>query len=177
MTWRFNVKELAEGRSLFFSLEILVHYHFVSFLTLYLFSVRTMVRSLFFLPCSFIACYALGLVPPVFIRRVRATTQLYGLFDFNPFKGSGSGGNQDFLDEQWEAQQAILRARQGQFTKEDLQKKYKPQPKEDSADTEGVPTPSKNRGESSSFFAEVKEPPVPQKVGSPFDMKFPWDKK
>mmetsp|Transcript_10771 Transcript_10771/g.17529 ORF Transcript_10771/g.17529 Transcript_10771/m.17529 type:complete len:153 (-) Transcript_10771:310-768(-) len=34
-----------------------------------------------------------------------------GLFDMNPFHGSGSGGTKEALDEQWEAQQEILRAR------------------------------------------------------------------
>jgi hypothetical protein len=51
-------------------------------------------------------------------------TALHGWLDFNPFKGSGSGGNKEFLDEQWEAQQAILRARQGVFDKEHLKEKY-----------------------------------------------------
>ncbi|KAL3783333.1 hypothetical protein HJC23_011097 [Cyclotella cryptica] len=36
-----------------------------------------------------------------------------GLFDLNPFHGSGSGGSKEVLDEQWEIQQAILRERRG----------------------------------------------------------------
>jgi len=36
-----------------------------------------------------------------------------GLFDLNPFHGSGSGGTKEALDEQWEVQQEILRARRG----------------------------------------------------------------
>lgn len=36
-----------------------------------------------------------------------------GLFDLNPFHGSGSGGSKEALDEQWEIQQAILRERRG----------------------------------------------------------------
>jgi hypothetical protein len=48
-----------------------------------------------------------------------------GWFDFNPIRGSGSGKNKDLLDEEFEAQQAVLRARQQQgFTKDNLMKKY-----------------------------------------------------
>ncbi|KAL7507104.1 hypothetical protein ACHAXN_004314 [Cyclotella atomus] len=36
-----------------------------------------------------------------------------GLFDLNPFHGGGSGASKAALDEQWEAQQAILRERRG----------------------------------------------------------------
>ncbi|MFN0050042.1 MAG: hypothetical protein ACKVOU_13045, partial [Cytophagales bacterium] len=58
-----------------------------------------------------------------------------GLFDFNPFQGKGSGKNQDFLDEQWEAQQAILKARQsGGLTKDQLQNKYKKQVKDNASE-------------------------------------------
>ena len=47
-----------------------------------------------------------------------------GWFDFKPVHGSGSAGQQE-LDEQWEAQQAILRARRGEMTKDHLHQKYK----------------------------------------------------
>lgn len=40
----------------------------------------------------------------------RTTTTIYGLFDFGRFGGSGSASKED-LDDQWEAQQEILRAR------------------------------------------------------------------
>ena len=50
--------------------------------------------------------------------------QLYGMFDFKPFHGQGSGETQSNLDEQWEAQQEILRARRGQLTKDNLKQKY-----------------------------------------------------
>lgn len=47
-----------------------------------------------------------------------------GWFDFNPVHGSGSG--KDNLDEQWEAQQEILRARRaGNLDKQHLKQKYK----------------------------------------------------
>ncbi|KAL7462457.1 hypothetical protein ACHAXS_002840 [Conticribra weissflogii] len=42
-----------------------------------------------------------------------ATEMYMGLFDFNAFHGSGSGGTKEALDEQWEIQQAILRERRG----------------------------------------------------------------
>ncbi|KAL7545868.1 hypothetical protein ACHAWF_009228 [Thalassiosira exigua] len=42
----------------------------------------------------------------------RPPTEVHmGLFDMNPFHGSGSGGTQEALDEQWEE---ILRARRGE---------------------------------------------------------------
>jgi hypothetical protein len=48
-----------------------------------------------------------------------------GWFDFNPIRGSGSGKDKDFLDEEFEAQQAVLRARQQEgLTKDNLKKKY-----------------------------------------------------
>ena len=49
---------------------------------------------------------------------------MMGWFDFNPVHGSGSG--KDDLDEQWDAQQEILRARRvGHLDKEHLKQKYK----------------------------------------------------
>ena len=56
--------------------------------------------------------------------RQERTKLSMGLFDFKPVHGSGSG--KDVLDEQWEAQQAILRARRaGHIDKEHLKEKYK----------------------------------------------------
>jgi hypothetical protein len=52
------------------------------------------------------------------------TTQLHGLFDFKPFHGRGSGESRSELDEQWEAQQEILRARRGHLDKTHLKQKY-----------------------------------------------------
>lgn len=46
-----------------------------------------------------------------------------GLFDFDAFRGGGSG--KETLDEEWEKQQAILRDRRGHLSKDQLQKKYK----------------------------------------------------
>mmetsp|Transcript_12748 Transcript_12748/g.27981 ORF Transcript_12748/g.27981 Transcript_12748/m.27981 type:complete len:151 (+) Transcript_12748:63-515(+) len=57
-------------------------------------------------------------------KNQRSPTKLgMGWFDFNPVHGGGSG--KEALDEQWEAQQEILRARrQGGITKEAMHKKY-----------------------------------------------------
>ena len=71
-----------------------------------------------------------GLTPPVLIRqrqqqRQQNTELAMGWFDFKPVHGSGSASEED-LDEQWEAQQAILRARRsGGLDKEHLREKYK----------------------------------------------------
>jgi hypothetical protein len=52
------------------------------------------------------------------------TTRLYGLFDFKPFHGRGSGDGKSDLDAQWEVQQEILAARRGSIDKSALKKKY-----------------------------------------------------
>ena len=61
-------------------------------------------------------------------RVVESSTKIYGLFDFKPFHGHGSGESN--LDEQWEVQQAILRARKGHVDKDHLKAKYKPRSQE-----------------------------------------------
>ena len=50
--------------------------------------------------------------------------RLYGIWDFRPFHGHGSGEHEKDLDEQWEIQQEILRARRGHVDKTALKKKY-----------------------------------------------------
>lgn len=56
-------------------------------------------------------------------RRRRSNLVLFGWFDFKPFQGSGSA--KEDLDEQWEAQQEILRARRNEgIDKEHLKQKY-----------------------------------------------------
>jgi hypothetical protein len=52
------------------------------------------------------------------------TTRLYGLFDFKPFHGHGSGEHKQALDDQWAVQQEILAARRGHIDKSALKKKY-----------------------------------------------------
>jgi hypothetical protein len=52
------------------------------------------------------------------------TTRLYGLFDFKPFHGQGSGEGKNDLDSQWAIQQEILAARRGNIDKSALKKKY-----------------------------------------------------
>lgn len=65
--------------------------------------------------------------------RRQSKLTLAGWFDFKPFQGSGSAKEE--LDEQWEAQQAILRARRNDgLNKETLKQKYgaaKPKVQED----------------------------------------------
>jgi hypothetical protein len=72
---------------------------------------------------------ALGFTPPKSLRSKlrRRTTAIVspvpvGWVDFKPVHGPGFGGNKDAFDEQLEAQQAILCARQGQ-SKEQLKQK------------------------------------------------------
>lgn len=57
-------------------------------------------------------------------RNFHVNSKLFmGWLDFKPMHGSGSG--KDSLDEQWEAQQALLRARRDDhLDKEHLKKKY-----------------------------------------------------
>lgn len=53
-------------------------------------------------------------VPQYHTNLKRSPTEIQmGLLDLNPFHGSGSGGTKGALDEQWEIQQEILRARRG----------------------------------------------------------------
>lgn len=75
-------------------------------------------------------------------------------------KGAGSGGNQEFLDEQFEAQQEILRARRaGGLTKETLKKKY-----DDTAKTS-----ASDNGASGT----IREEESSKKPGG---IKMPWEK-
>ena len=60
-------------------------------------------------------------------HRPTFSTALPGMLDdailgLKPFHGAGNGA--DELDEQWEAQQTILRERKGHFDKQALKKKY-----------------------------------------------------
>jgi hypothetical protein len=68
---------------------------------------------------------AVGFPGPKCIKPLLQRTELsMGWLDFKPVQGSGSG--KDKLDEQWEAQQAMLRARRaGGIDKEHLKNKYK----------------------------------------------------
>jgi hypothetical protein len=50
-------------------------------------------------------------------------TKLNAFFD-KPFHGHGSGEQKKELDEQWQIQQEILRARRGHIDKSALKKKY-----------------------------------------------------
>jgi hypothetical protein len=70
-----------------------------------------------------------GFSPSVLIQATLSsasstTTRLYGLLDFKPFHGQGSGEGKSDLDSQWEVQQEILAARRGQIDKSALKKKY-----------------------------------------------------
>lgn len=58
-------------------------------------------------------------------RRTVAETSLSGIFDFRPIHGFGSGKDDKVLDEQWEVQQEMLRARRDHLDKEHLRQKYK----------------------------------------------------
>jgi hypothetical protein len=126
----------------------------------------------------------LGYTPTALTTRARrksVMSPLAGWFDFNPVHGGGSGGSKEFLDEQWEAQQAILRARRGE--KELLKQKYKEKQKFQVSST--VPPPV-SRGDAMYFAsseppkklqaqaAAKKSSPAPTPQAPSF--KFPWDK-
>ncbi len=87
-----------------------------------------------------------------FQRRVHQRGVLrMGLFDFEPFRGSGS----EKLDEQWEAQQAILRERRGHNDKDALKKKYTAKKTEESAvakSKKDASTPSEQEPDSKGFL-------------------------
>lgn len=140
-------------------------------------------RILLGLLLAFSSANALGYTPSVLTTRGRKTSSvLSGWFDFNPVHGRGSGGNDDFLDEQWEAQQAILRARRGEGQpKEVLKQKYKEKRQFQVASS--VPPPvnsvepamyfaNEEAGTKNNLASESKTPPPPQFPS----FKFPWDK-
>jgi hypothetical protein len=117
------------------------------------------------------------------ITTTTSTTQLNGWLDFKPVHGGGSAGNSE-LDEIWEAQQAILRERQGHSKKDVLKNKYK---NPDAVDTSSVFAGKKMEGNRESAPRVVatapKRAPVkaaaanttPKKTAAPA-FKFPWDK-
>ena len=136
--------------------------------------------------CLFLAissANALGYTPAVLTTRGRKmSSALSGWFDFNPVHGGGSGGSEEFLDEQWEAQQAILRARRGEGQSKDiLKQKYKEKRQFQVASS--VPPPV-NKAEPAMYFAneepERKKIPASEtKTTPPLQIpsfKFPWDK-
>ena len=96
--------------------------------------------------------------------KVTRCTELNGWFDFEPVHGGGSGGDQSAIDEQWEAQQAILRARQGVTDKKVLKSKYK--------DPSKVPVSSAFAGKSSGSKTPASKSAAPKKSG----FKMPWEK-
>jgi hypothetical protein len=104
---------------------------------------------------------ALGLARLVANRHPPSSSALQmGWFDFNPMRGSGSGGNKEFLDEQFEAQQAILRARQQSgLTKDSLKKKY---------EDRTVKEPEEK--------APVKEMAAEEATNKGAGIKLPWEK-
>ena len=95
---------------------------------------------------------------------------LYGWLDFNPFHGSGSGDNQDFQNEQWEAQQAILKSRANKgLTKESLKKKYT---KTVIDNTSSI----KQGGDMESNKINLDKQSDDTSKVSTFEVKLPWEK-
>lgn len=80
-------------------------------------------KSLLLTLVSLAAVHAFSPVP-MQPTTMASSTCLYGLFDFKPFHGHGSGEHDRDLDEQWAAQQEILAARRGHIDKSALKKKY-----------------------------------------------------
>mmetsp|Transcript_4074 Transcript_4074/g.6817 ORF Transcript_4074/g.6817 Transcript_4074/m.6817 type:complete len:127 (-) Transcript_4074:234-614(-) len=100
------------------------------------------------------------------VAGVAAPLQM-GLFD--AFHGSGSADKDD-LDEIWEAQQAILRARKGE-TKEHMRAKYKDSNRK--FEVGSMNTDSKNKQDMNRVYVEEEKKPK-KSGGSGF--KMPWDK-
>jgi hypothetical protein len=115
------------------------------------------------LTLSFNFSHGLGFSPLSIVRRRQAQSSLLilsGWFDFNPFHGSGSAKEE--LDEQWEAQQEILRARRsGGIVKENLKQKYAAKIKVED-----------------DVIAPSNEKPIPKTSGEkpPAPFKMPWEK-
>ena len=97
-----------------------------------------------------------------------SSTALFGFFDKlfdKPLHGHGSGEND--LDEQWEAQQAILRERRAHgIDKQHLKEKYSHEENRKTFDVSAKAGQDYDGGE---MYAEEKKAPANQ-------IKFPWDK-
>ena len=109
-------------------------------------------------------------------HRPTFSTALPGMLDdailgLKPFHGAGNGA--DKLDEQWEAQQAILRERKGHFDKQALKKKYvgggpgafMTEAMRKQAPADVVPSASEWTAPGTTKKAEAKK------------FRFPWEKK
>lgn len=128
---------------------------------------------------------ALGFTRLFSSTRLRSSNVvLYGWFDFKPMHGSGSGGNQDALDEQWEAQQAILANRRGHLDKAHLKEKYK-HSKNMELESHAEPINVQKHEDEMMYFADTapqqhakKEPAkkAPAKKAAQPMFKMPWDK-
>jgi hypothetical protein len=117
---------------------------------------------------SYFSVQGFGFTTPESFIRTRSSIIMHGWFDFNPFKGSGSGDNNDFKDEQWETQQAILRARMNQgLTKEQLMEKYK---------RKKVESPEKISSKDDSGIGFGADIDGETAKGPTIDIKMPWDK-
>lgn len=102
-----------------------------------------------------VAATASAFTPSTFARRSARDVAILrmGLFDFEPFRGSGSG--KEKLDEQWEAQQAILRERRGHNDKDALKKKYSAKKADEPATTKDrSETPAEQKPDAKGFFWE-----------------------
>lgn len=122
-------------------------------------------RLLLLLTLSFSFSDGLGFTPLSIIQRrpqgKASLVILSGWFDFKPFHG-GSAKEED-LDEQWEAQQEILRARRsGGLDKVNLKKKYA----------------SKKKTEEDIVVPPLAEQKIPNTSSDkpPAPFKMPWEK-
>lgn len=100
-------------------------------------------------------------------RRFASSTALGGWLDFKPIHGSGSMHDDKELDEMWEAQQEILRARRGHGSKDHLKHKYG---KKKAADIETPPSNKQvdvSKKQDSAMYVEDENQPK---------FKFPWQK-
>jgi hypothetical protein len=113
--------------------------------------------------------FGFGNLSLIRIRRPPTRTSLLilsGWFDFNPFHGSGSA--KENLDEQWEAQQEILRARRNTgLDKEHLKQKYGAPKKTVAVQIAKDVKPASE---------EVIQKASSEKKKTPAPFKMPWEK-
>ncbi|KAG7344395.1 hypothetical protein IV203_022403 [Nitzschia inconspicua] len=128
----------------------------------------------FLLVCGILLAVTEGLAPPLLPPSKSLTnTRLYGLLDFKPFHGHGSGEQKKDLDDQWAVQQEILAARRGHIDKSALKKKYANGAKGDLSSLGGGTRKSGNSGRQDEMYVESPKATSIEGLKKP---KFFWEK-
>jgi hypothetical protein len=112
---------------------------------------------------------ASSFTPPLKAKRVVATgtsSALAGWFDFKPIHGGGH--DEKALDEQWEAQQEMLRARRGHLDKAQLKKKYAKKEADEISTIKTLEPVEVTRKQDAAMYVAEEE--------KQSEFKFPWQK-